>query len=255
MRSLRDLPAEAHLVTNDDAAAAREAFSKAIDAYLEEVYPEFEPWELSMLEAAAKRLADEWVSREFRARELWTEDGEKTVTDVTLDQHGLRNELKVGERRLKLRGRATSLTQRETYSVLRFFDSSTPKLAEATDVPDEDAFLYGLYLMSQLHLPQRNPTVEVDGMDGKRILAGFKDVRRALSHDPGAGIEVVRVSDSRDVFLQNVMNRLRQSVEVLDRAEMRATPGKHCEPCPYGELCRVSSVFGEAGDPFEEDAE
>jgi hypothetical protein len=210
-----------------------------------------------MLGAAARRLAEEWVTREFKARDLWKEDGETTWAGVSLEEHGLRNELKVGDRKLKLRGKATSLTQRKGYSVLRFFDSSTPDLMETTEVAEdnEDAFLYGLYLMVQLHLPQRNPTVEVDGMDGKRILAGFKDIRRTLGHDPGAGLEVVRVSDSRDVFFQNVMNRLRQSVDVLERADMQAIPGRHCEPCPYGELCRVSSVFGEIDDPFSEDGE
>jgi hypothetical protein len=90
-------------------------------------------------------------------------------------------------------------------------------------------------------------------MDGKRILAGFKDIRRDLKKDPLSGIDVVRVSDSRDVFFQNVKNRLRQSVEVLTVGEMQAKPGRHCEPCPYGELCRVSSVFGEANDVFEEE--
>ncbi len=255
MRSLRDLPA--NLATNTDPEHARAGLSRAIDDYLQEMYPEFESWELAMLGAAARRLAEEWVTREFKARDLWKEDGEKTWTGVSLDEHGLRNELKVGDRKLKLRGKATSLTQRKNYSVLRFFDSSTPSLMEATEVAEdnEDAFLYGLYLMAQLHLPQRNPTIEVDGMDGKRILAGFKDIRRVLGHDPAAGLEVVRVSDSRDVFFQNVMNRLRQSVEVLDRADMKAIPGRHCEPCPYGELCRVSSVFGETDDPFTEEGQ
>jgi hypothetical protein len=255
MRSLRDLPAS--IATNSDPASARTGLSRAIDDYLQEMYPEFEPWELAMLGAAARRLAEEWVTREFKARELWKEEGETTWTGVSLDQHGLKNELKVGDKKLRLLGKATSLTQRKGYSVLRFFDSSTPDLMETTEVAEdnEDAFLYGLYLMAQLHLPQRNPTVEVDGMDGKRILAGFKDIRRMLGHDPAAGLEVLRVSDSRDVFFQNVMNRLRQSVEVLDRADMQAVPGRHCEPCPYGELCRVSSVFGEASDPFLEEGE
>ena len=257
MRSLRDLPAQADLVTSTDRETARAAFTRAIDTYLEEVYTEFEPWEIAMLRAAARRMADEWVDREFRARDLWQEEGETTYTDVSLDEHGLKNELKVGERRLKLRGKATSLKQRQGYSVLSFFDSSTPSLAESTDVNEdnEDAFLYGLYLMSQLHLAPRNPTVEVDGMDGKRVLAGFGSVRSSLPHDPKSGLEVVRVSDSRDVYFQNVMARLRQAVAVLDQADMRAVPGKHCEPCPYGELCRVSSVFGEVDSPFSEDLE
>jgi hypothetical protein len=255
MRSLRDLPAD--LVTSPSPEEAQKSLDRAIDDYLQKMYPEFEPWELSMLGSAARRLAEEWVDREFRARKLWREEGEQTVSGVELGEHGLKNELKVGDKKLKLRGRAASMTLRKGYSVLRFYDATTPSLTEVTDAPrdNEHAFLYGLYLMAQLHLSTRNPAVEVDGMDGKRVLAGFKDIRRTLGHDPAAGIEVVRVSDSRDVFFQNVMARLKEAVEVLDRADMKAIPGRQCEPCPYGEVCRVSSVFGETDDPFDKEAE
>lgn len=254
MRSLRDLPSVARLGLVGSKRQATEEMGRAIDEYLLEMYPEFETWELEMLRAAARRLADEWIDREFMSRELWRQDGETTQTDVGLDEGGLKNDLKVGGKHVKLRGRVSSLTQRHGYSVIRFFDSTAPSLSEITELPEdnEDAFMYGLYLMAQLYLPQRNPAVEVDSMDGKRILAGFKEIRRDLKKDPMAGLDVVRVSDSRDVFFQNVKNRLRQSIDVLDAAEMQAKPGKHCEPCPYGELCRVSSVFGEVNDPFEE---
>jgi hypothetical protein len=254
MRSLRDLPSIARLTADGDRDTAEANMSRAIDDYLQEIYPEFEPWELAMLGAAAKRLADEWVEREFRSRELWREEGETTLSDVSLDLEGLRSEVKVGGQKIRLKGRAASLTKRENYSVLRFFDSTTPLLTEIAEVPEdnEDAFLYGLYLMAQLGLPQRNPAVEVDGMDGKRILAGFKDIRNYVKHDPKSGLEVVRISDSRDVFFQNVVNRLRSAVAVLEKSDMEAKPGRHCEPCPYGEMCRVSSVYGEGNDPFAE---
>lgn len=255
MRSLRDLPALAKLVINANRDSAHEQMEKAIDDYLQEMYPEFETWELAMLGAAARRLAGEWVDREFRSRELWAEDGEKTWTDVSLDEHGLKNEVTVSGTKVKLKGRVPSLTLRRSISIMRFFDSGAPDLAETTDLPpdNEDAFLYGLYLMTQMHLPPRNPAVEVDGMDGKRVLAGFKDISSRTKKEPMAGLNVVRISDSRDMFFTSVMNRLRESVDVLKTADMKARPGSHCEPCPYGELCRVSGVFGEINDPFGED--
>ena len=253
MRSLRDLPAD--LAASGDRDDARTKLDAAIDDYLQDVYPEFERWEMEMLRAAAQRLATEWVDREFRARELWRKERGKTYTDVSLDEHGLRDEIKVAGKDVKLRGKASSLTVNEDYSVLRFFDSTTPSLEEATDVPkdNEDAFLYGLYLMVQLHLPPRNPAVEIDGMDGRRVVAGFTRIKDSLGQDARSEMRVVRVSDSRDVFFQNVKNRLREAIEVLDRADMQAKPGKHCEPCVYGEVCRVSSVYGETDDPFEEE--
>ncbi len=257
MRSLRDLPALARLVMNGDKQAAADALERVIDDYLDQMYPEFEAWELAMLSAAARRLAGEWVDREFRSRDLWTEEGEQTWTDVSLDEHGLRNEIPIGGTKVRLKGRVPSLTQRRAFTVMRFFDSGAPNLTEITEVPEdnEDAFLYGLYLMTQMHLPPRNPAVEVDGMDGRRVLAGFKDIRASLKKDPIGGLEVVRISDSRDVFFQNVKRRLRESIDVLSAGEMRATPGDHCEPCPYGEICRVSKVFGEVQEePREEDS-
>jgi hypothetical protein len=257
MRSLRDLPAIAKLGQVSSRQEATERLHRAIGEYLEEMYPEFEGWELSMLGAAARRMADEWVDREFRSRELWREEGEKTWVDVSLDEHGLKNEMSVGGQKIKLVGRVSTLTRRNALSVMRFFDGSKPELAETTEVPaeKEDAFLYGLYLMTQLPLPERNPAVEIDAMSGKRVFAGFKDIGRHMKKDPMGGLEVVRISDSRDVFFQNVKGRLREAVAVLASGEMKAIPGKHCEPCPYGELCRVSSVFGETDDPFEEASE
>ena len=253
MRSLRELPGLALIATQQDAESAQKMLEQQIDEHIQDIYADFEPWELSMLSAAAHRLAREWVDREFRARELWHEDGEKTFTNVSLDEHGLRNEFTIKGRKVRLDGKATALTMRRDYSVLRFYDSTTPRLLEGESGSDDDRFLFGLYLMSQFHLPQKNPAVEVDGMNGERILAGFERMLKVVEHDPTKGLRKVRVADATTTFFQDVKERMRSAIDVLEDAHMTATPGDHCEHCAYGELCRVSSVFGEV-DAFEEDA-
>jgi hypothetical protein len=253
MRSLRDLPADARLAILKEPEKARLQIDIEIEKYLQSMYSELDGWELSMLRAAATRMADEWIEREFRARELWGRAGEQTHTSVKLGEHGLRNDPRVGGRTVRLEGDATSMTTTDEYTVLRFFDSSTPDLREVQDLPEDNeaAFLYGLYLLAQYHLDQHNPMVEIDGMDGERVLAGFPPSVDDMQRSPGEGFNVHRVADRPVVFFKNLKDRLRVAVETLDSAEMQARPGRHCESCSYGELCRVSSDFGEVGDPFE----
>ncbi|MCH7944963.1 MAG: PD-(D/E)XK nuclease family protein [Armatimonadetes bacterium] len=237
----------------DDPETARSRLGEAIDKFLRGLYAHLDGWELSMLRAAAERIGDEWIEREFRARELWNLAGGVTVSDVELGEHGLQNTFKIGGKVIKLSARIPSITTTDEFTVLRFFDSSPPNLREIQDVPEdnEDAFLYGLYLMAQYHLERHSPMVEIDGMNGQRVLAGFAPTVDGLARRPAEGLNVHRVADRPVVFFKNVKARLKQAVVVLEAADMEARPGRHCEFCTYGELCRVSSQFGEQTDPFE----
>jgi len=253
MRSLRDLPADARIAEAEDAETARSRLGGAIDKFLRGLYAHLDGWELSMLRAAAERIGNEWIDREFRARALWNLEDGKTVSDVELGTHGLQNELKVGGTVIKLTSRIPAITTTENFTVLRFFDSTTPNLRDIQDVPEdnEDAFLYGLYLMTQYHLERHSPMVEIDGMNGERVLAGFAPTVDDLARRPAEGLNVHRVADRPVVFFKNVKERLKQAVVTLNAGDMEARPGRHCEFCTYGELCRVSSQFGEQTDPFE----
>lgn len=253
MRSLRDLPSVAGLATTKDQDEARKILRGAVDSYMQDAYTELEPWESSMLRAAGERLAEEWADREFRSREVWSVPEEETWVGVSLGERGLRHEVKIDGKTIRLRGEASSLTQRPTYTVMRFFDGSAPNLRDSSEYEDdkEAQFLYGLYLMSQVHIGPRNPAVEIDGMNGKRILAGFDGGAAKAKRDPKHGLEVQCVAESRDLFFQQIKERLRDAVHLIDAARMRAIPGRHCNGCPYGEVCRVSSEFGESFDTNE----
>ena len=254
MNSLQNLPKQiglAAMKTREEATRALQAAQKEL---IDGLYSELETWEIGLLKAAGDRLREEWVEREFRARELWRKPGATVFTDVRLGTHGLRNTIPINDMSVRLEDRMAAMTTTDDYSILQFFVPHSPNLTDIGSLPEDntDTFLYGLYLMTQMKTGQPNSAIEIDSMTGKRTLLAFQSFTAAMPRRPKEGFEVITIDQKPSVFYRKIVDRLERSVAILEKGSMEARPSDACKGCPYGELCRVSSQFGEQHDPFEE---
>ncbi len=250
---LPKIPVRANLATQPDANAAKAALESALDETLDEVFPHADRAELNLLEAHGRRAIVGWLQREFSMREQLGTGATSSTAQVRLGEHGTGAELKLPGRTLKLKGTAPAITQQDGIAFVHLFHASAPssRLPNHDTGPHLDEHRWFETYLWMLSLFRVAPTfgASVDSMSGERqiIVIWNAEEWRALKNN----VRWKRLPAERGPFARHVMDLVQRSFESLDAGEMAPTPGQACERCLYGELCRVSSQFGEALLPEE----
>lgn len=255
-RAITVLPDRVQLATRANPDEAREALRQELDNQVEKLYGDLEEWETHLLVAGGRRLIDEWVAREFTARQAWPP--EDLVGKVRLGTADLVNQLKYDEEtKWTFTGEASAAYRIGPTSVLRI---ATQRNADSVDEWEQfgkrgDLVEFGLFLLAQgrraksyaLDLERAQERVLV-------LLRGDQDlVGGSLRSNTQAKLKVVKLGTSREEFLSKVKSAAREALAKIEQAEVIAEPEeKLCMSCRYGELCRVSAEFGDAIEPAEE---
>lgn len=251
---LLDLPRTSALATAPDPRSARSSLMSQLDQLVEDHAPNLEQWETEMLRATGHRLIEEWVAREFRSREIWPRSG-PFVPDPSIDAHGLRNDPVVEGKRIVLTERLAAVGEALGHTWIQEYRMGRPRIDdfESQIESDEDAFRWALLLMVASNRGPQPLAIEIDGAFGGRVLARVGPEEGGPRRDVAAGLSTVHLSTHRERVLRAARNRLKQAVAVIDRADALATPGEHCSKCRLGELCRVSTQFGERANDGGDD--
>jgi hypothetical protein len=225
----------------------------SLEELLDGVAPNLEAWEVELLRSTGKRFVQDWVSREFRSREIWPRD--VSLADVPLGNEGLRNDPVVEGRKIMLSAHIAGLTTVTGFSVAQFYEPYGVKADkfEESVTTGQSEFVQGLYLMCQFGRAPGGTAFEIDSTTGERVLAVLSGGRSGLRSDQVHGLSAKSLSESPPRVYRAVRERLKQAIQVMEAATSKAVPGEHCSRCRYGELCRVSSEFGEEPSPFGED--
>ncbi|MBS1713337.1 MAG: hypothetical protein JST30_03270 [Armatimonadetes bacterium] len=253
---LADLPRRAGLVLAADAKDAGQRLRAELDALLDDLSTDMADWELGLLRATGLRWIEGWVDREFRARELWPRTPGSVRHDVGLDAEGLRSDPKVGDRRIKILAKVSAVYDIGGVSVVQDYSPGGPDLRNFVEDLDQsgESLKEGLLLLAQTHRSERGVAIEIDGGFDRRLFGLTPSDAMFLRGDATAGLAVYGLG-SKATLVNRVFDRLKHTVSVLDRADARAVPGRPCETCLYGDLCRRSAVFGIETSPFGEDVE
>ena len=253
---LTDLPRRAGLAIAPDPVDARRRLQSELDALLDDLSTDMADWEMGLLRATGQRWIEGWVEREFRARELWPRTPDSVYADVGLDAAGLRGDPKVGDRRIKIRSKIAAVYDVSGVSVVQDYSSGSADFRNLADeVENYGEFLkQGLLLLAQTRRGAKGVAIEMDGGTGRRVLGMTPSDAAFLRGDAMAGLSVTGLG-ARSRLINHVVAQLERAVGILDEADARAVPGRQCESCLYGDLCRRSSVFGAEQSPFGEDAQ
>lgn len=249
---LRMLPEQVKLPQIASRDEAELALQQAVADLAVELSTELDDAELTILHAVGERCTEEWLDREFDARALWNIDPE-LVQKADLSQEPFFATHRVDGVRVKLNGGFAGASRHEDSWILHQYRSSAPR--EINAERDRAGFLQNvLPLLLLCRTP--NPMLMVDGMNGERVLICLKrPAGMRANSSQGFRIISLDVEDHTRFFSQTVAAMAKLAVSALNRADMTALPGEHCQTCAFGELCRVSSVFGEDSGLPGEDAE
>jgi hypothetical protein len=253
---LTDLPVRANLIVASDPKEAKVRLGQALEKLAERLYGEVEPWEMEVIRRLAERLSDEWIEREFRARELWPRRKVETKP-VTY-------ELATGPRPISLKGEkvffeptrfgAGKYTAEEYASTL-LFEINQPEYDSNREVfgtENVEAHARQTFFLMTLVHESRVGALEIDSMDGQRhIYISSPDRPLQLPRD-GENYRVHDLAATGKIF-RPLFETLSAGYEALKTAHMKAEQGAHCERCDYGELCRNHVQYGEQPDPFRGD--
>lgn len=257
LRSLFVLPVRAGLSTSRTEEFARESMARELEARIDELYPQIEPWEVGLLASAGRRLIDEWVTREFEAREAWQLKPEHTRVSVPFDATGVNGELPIRKTTVKLKGRVPTLSQNEMVSIATTYETSDPLLFEESLVRQDSLARFGLMLLATFDKTKIN-AIAVDISTANET--GSK--RQLYVLEDGTDINMPRVKGVISVhyrrmkeFLEPAKDVIKLGLDSLSIGDIRAKPSDACRHCGYGELCRVSKSFGEMSKDGGEDEE
>jgi hypothetical protein len=257
---LRRLPEMAGLAQQETPDAATAALRAALDTQLDLWFGEAPEWELELLRKGGRRIVEEWVAREFAARQVWPKDERRT--QVRFGDPGLRDLLPHG---LRLEGVVPEVGSLGAHRYVKLFESGNPQMMKLDEngtwgLTGLDEVYFGLYLLAQYEPGGKGAAVDVESMGGQRTLL-------VLPRLPGDGL--TPPSGQRDLRVLNLAGRaepwegmkefhgrvkqgIRKALRVIQEVRVEPTPGEQCSWCDYGELCRRSAEFAETdSSPFE----
>ncbi len=257
---LRQLPQSARLSIQPDPNAARETLQTLLASELEEMRPHVTQAEFELMRQGGERLIQDWVRREFRAREIWPKDPGSQKPMVTFGSETLREDLpRVG----KVTGAVAGTSRMGPYKVIQMVESNTPSQDKTSllGLKDRDALYYGLHLMAGFEKGSA-VALEVESMSGGRKMMLLPRLEEPpVIGDIEAGLEVAALSSTgeaqvtTEIFFEKVKDLLGQAAKAIREVDVKAAPGDHCSFCDHGELCRQSAEFGESESPFEEEGD
>jgi hypothetical protein len=241
------IPEDVRLPLAADEHQARVLLESALNAELQDLAGDVPDWELRLMKTGGQRLIEEWLEREFAAREVWERTDGSVSALVPLNQN--RDVLWDG---IALSGTFAAVSEIGPYTVGHLYngpvgDGSTSQTV-VKNLRDDELLFLGLHL-GALQVKERKAGLEIDNKRGGRTLYVFDT--------PGLGsrvqqnVQVVSLASGDDPvlgkkeFFDAVKALSRRAVARARTGAIDATPGDHCEFCDYGELCRSHREYGE----------
>ncbi|QYK58295.1 MAG: PD-(D/E)XK nuclease family protein [Fimbriimonadaceae bacterium] len=236
---LTSLPIEAALPTAPDPESALAALWEAYAEMFDRRRSRHDDYSSAMLRRAADRAFRHWVEVEFKGRETLARDAGSVRYQVSFQELGVKKIVGTIPVASKIRGMPVA----EAYTVDR-----QPLSWNEPDMDSEQlrVAMWLLALTENKDVP-RGVLLSSMGEDrdfsviGRPIRDFPKPDGTRVSGKPGGGPEA-RTRTQR---------RLGKGMGILRTTSMEARPGKHCETCPFGELCRSSNDYGDRHDPFQ----
>lgn len=249
---LLDLPKQVSLPAQPDHLTAIARMTERLDELVDDMTGETTPEDLTMMRLGGRRLIDEWVRREFEARERW---GRGQAYPGVSFEEGLRSRFKTRDGQiLELRGKFAGMSEIADHKVINLFMAHDP--VEGADAPtfherlrESDRFEMGMVLAA---IPPAKAGVglEVDVLGQQRHL--FLTPRPSPPPSVTANLKLSTFDDEeRRDWIKFVEEQVRIALRRLSEPAVEARPSEEaCRFCDMGELCRRAHDFGEVPDPF-----
>jgi len=251
---LNSIPIRAGLAEIEDVAEAKRRLRASVDEQLGLLLAESLPHDYRLMQAGANRLLDDWVDREFQARQLWPRD-QVTTEGINFSEPPLRGRLKLRDGRVvELRGSVPAVSKRGDMDVVHLYRGRDPisdngAEGEAKFHP-HDQLEMALFLLMRSDR-DRPAGVEIDHGRGRRLITvgasqfPRQDVKSEMRSTSFEGHE-------RSELLVGMVDRIQIAVDRIQSGDITPTPEEaRCHFCDFGELCRRSHRFSEVDDdPF-----
>lgn len=249
------IPVDCGLAEQPDAASATQAMNHRLSEMLGALAADAQPWDVAMLRSAGRRLIDQWVEREFAAREIWYAGGRTVHSNARFGTAGLKSQL---SNELPIEGRVSGVFDSPPFTIVSLNEASI-KVDEgapegASRMGELDKLYLGLHF-TQIENAARALDIETMGAQRILLVQNF-GVGRRIPSDQLRGLRAVEAfpgddwKDAARRFVQEVKVAAAASAKRIRAVEVEPTPGDHCSSCDFGELCRRSQDFGESASPF-----
>jgi hypothetical protein len=246
------LPGSVLLATIPSRESALTQLKQALDAELDNVVADVEEWQIGVVKAGGERLIEEWVEREFAAREKWPSDPGSLRTNVSFGSEDLKGSLKtLAGDKVVLNGMLSSISYHRNVRVGHLYRRSQFRVECGNKFElNGDVLELGTYLAA-LFERGKGAALDVESLSDRRMIyiTDFENPLDKFESDKETGLEVKPLGPPH-VFIEQIRQGLGQAMSTVLKAKTITTPGDHCKRCDMGELCRKSSEFSEEESPF-----
>lgn len=244
-----ELPATAGLWLTGTEQEAEQALEASLLELVETVATEADSHDASLLKAGGRRLIRKLVKREFASREIWPRTG-RTRPNIIFGEEETRNRvpLKEGEY-LGLKGIFSAISEVNGYLIGHLVLSLPPKDNFDDEEPLYETTELGAYWAALASIG-KPCGVEIETLGVSRILYIAPGPYDNFRGDQAKGLKVIRLNGEPS-YGRAVQRRLQESYELMASGSVKPQPGKHCDRCDFGELCRSALGYGDVDNPFE----
>lgn len=247
------VPSMAGLAGASNEASARAALSAAVEVVIDERAAEMGAWEPELLRDLGERLVEDWVWREFTAREFLGLEGGNVRTGLSVEEAPMRGPASI---RLNFTVPAVVETARKRVFVL--YETRAPySKTEWDDDPELRFLVSALFVFGEWQ--DREVQVMIDVMEGVRTLYRLRGGEDRFKRPSWLHVFPLPAAASPDMRSAVMDLREKMDLEIkmlnakLRLAASRPEPGDQCDRCRYGDLCRRHRDTGDPVSLFDLD--
>lgn len=216
------------------------------------------PWERKLVRLGMRKIIEGWVDREFNSRQLWGRE------DVTTGQATIRFHEPPLRSRVEGKPFGGVLFSEKipvydeggSIAIVSIYRASPPPKPKSFTAEDfiEIGSLFGLYYQRQrlaveVESAQKTRTLIVPEkafLTGNRpkTTAGLAVDSFEYSSEALKEFEMHQENAATVAFARRAMEAVQNALSVIQSGQINPTPGRHCQYCDYGELCRSHQDWG-----------
>lgn len=250
----QNVPGQVVLAQFDDAEEGRKNLAHQMDQVVERERPRLQPWAQRLIRRGSDRLINQWVEREWKARETFGIFNARVTPEFPLGGDPTGFEWKINGVPVRFYGTIPALAEQGETGIAILYDSSPPDIRPESAFTERlgDTVEIGLTMLGLMKTHQE-VCVQIEGLESRRIyfLAKPSNVRRGVCKDPKIDTNYLAFGDDRSdgqkkrEFYEELRTHVAEAVQKLQSGDISPTPGDPCETCRYADLCRSHLQDGE----------
>ncbi len=217
---------------------ARKMLLSQFQVLLSEKLYKLTAWEKSLLSGAVKNRINNFIKREFSARDLWRRKEKELYKNEDISEANSRNSITIQGEQITLVGTLPARYTTDEYTILTSFDNGYRYVSWDNDFSSQH-LLEGILMLTQ-YGKNLATGIEVDDLNEKRYLLLLpKLYDNSLKSSSDGMLNIREVSDNIPEYYKQLRVKMLECWNQWKKGNMVPKKNDSCRSCAYHSLCRI----------------